>query len=139
MDSNFNMNRQLRSCPCLSTSNLTCERAHTGWMGGNSIKWMVSCTWVNVVRCLRLAGVGQDAVVGVCPACWGNDEIPLPGDDTPPDNDDKPEFGSGFNFLNAPSAGHFRCVDSKGNKEKWLSFSSSLKLNLSSIFQTIQC
>lgn len=56
------------------------------------------------MRCRLRAGVGQEAVVGVCPACWGNDEIPLPGDDTPPDNDDKPEFGSGFNFLNAPSA-----------------------------------
>lgn len=64
----------------------------------------MNCTWVNVVRCRLRAGVGQEAVVGVCPACWGNDEIPLPGDDTPPDNDDKPEFGSGFNFLNAPSA-----------------------------------
>lgn len=61
-------------------------------------------TWVNVVRCRLLAGVGQDAVVGVCPAWWGNDDIPLPGDETPPDNDDKPEFGSGFSFLNAPSA-----------------------------------
>lgn len=56
------------------------------------------------MRCLLLAGVGHEAVVGVWPACWGNDEIPLPGDETPPDNDDRPEFGSGFNFLNAPSA-----------------------------------
>lgn len=61
-------------------------------------------TWVNVVRCLRLAGVGHEAVVGVCPACWGNEEMPLPGDETPPDRDDSPEFGSGFSFLNAPSA-----------------------------------
>lgn len=51
-----------------------------------------------------LAGVGHDAVVGVCPACWGIDETPLPGDDTPPETDDSPVFGSGFNFLKAPSA-----------------------------------
>lgn len=30
--------------------------------------------------------------------------MPLPGDETPPDRDDSPEFGSGFSFLNAPSA-----------------------------------
>lgn len=48
--------------------------------------------------------MGHETVVGVCPA-WGNDEIPLPGDDMPlPDTDDRPLFGSGFNFLNAPSA-----------------------------------
>lgn len=61
-------------------------------------------TWVNVVRCLLLAGVGHDAVVGVCPACWGNEETPLPGEDTPPETDESPLFGSGFSFLNAPSA-----------------------------------
>ncbi len=59
---------------------------------------------MNVVRCLRLAGVGQEAVVGVWPACCGNVDIPLPGDDTLPETDDKPLFGSGFNFLKAPSA-----------------------------------
>lgn len=64
----------------------------------------VKLTCVNVVRCLLRAGVGQDAVVGVCPACWGSDEIPLPGDDTPPETDESPLFGSGFSFLNAPSA-----------------------------------
>lgn len=61
-------------------------------------------TWVNVVRCLLLAGVGHEAVVGVCPACWGNEETPLPGEDTPPETDESPLFGSGFSFLNAPSA-----------------------------------
>lgn len=61
-------------------------------------------TWVNVVRCLRLAGVGQDAVVGVCTECWLRDDTtPLPGDVIPPD--DNPLFGSGFSFLKAPSAG----------------------------------
>lgn len=30
--------------------------------------------------------------------------MPLPGDEMPPDKDDSPELGSGFNFLNAPSA-----------------------------------
>lgn len=61
-------------------------------------------TWVKVVRCRRRAGVGHETVVGVCPA-WGNDEMPLPGDDMPlPDTDDRPLFGSGFSFLNAPSA-----------------------------------
>lgn len=30
--------------------------------------------------------------------------MPLPGDETPPDNEDRPEFGSGLSFLNAPSA-----------------------------------
>lgn len=30
--------------------------------------------------------------------------MPLPGDEMPPDRDDSPELGSGFNFLNAPSA-----------------------------------
>lgn len=63
-------------------------------------------TWVKVVLCLRLAGVGHDTVVGVCPA-WGNDEMPLPGDEMPlPETDDNPLLGSGFNFLNAPSAVH---------------------------------
>lgn len=93
----------------------SCSVLQNYWMG-NWIKcWF---TWVNVVRCLRLAGVGQDAVVGVCPACWGNDEIPLPGDETPPDNDDKPEFGSGFNFLNAPSAGQWMQHILKWRKKK---------------------
>lgn len=55
---------------------------------------MLTC--VNVVLCLLRAGVGQDAVVGVWPACGG------PFGDTPPDN--PPELkGSGFNFLKAPS------------------------------------
>lgn len=57
---------------------------------------------MNVVLCRLLAGVGQEAVVGVCPACWGPSagdradaplEVPVP---FPP--------GSGFNFLKAPSA-----------------------------------
>lgn len=61
-------------------------------------------TWVNVVRCRLRAGVGQDAVVGVWPACWGRDEIPLPGDEMLPDTDESPLFGSGFSFLKAPSA-----------------------------------
>lgn len=30
--------------------------------------------------------------------------MPLPGDDTLPDTDDSPLLGSGFSFLNAPSA-----------------------------------
>lgn len=54
-------------------------------------------TWVKVVLCRRLAGVGHDAVVGVWPACWGalvGEGPPLPSSDC----------GSGFNFLNAPSA-----------------------------------
>ena len=54
-------------------------------------------TWVKVVRCRLLAGVGHDAVVGVWPACWGalgGEGPPLPSSDC----------GSGFNFLNAPSA-----------------------------------
>lgn len=62
----------------------------------------IICTWVNVVRCLLLAGVGQEAVVGVCPACCG----PRAGDsaeDAPEDPVPVPP-GSGFNFLNAPSA-----------------------------------
>lgn len=61
-------------------------------------------TCVNVVRCLRLAGVGHDAVVGVWPACWLNDDKPLPGDVIPADADERPELGSGFSFLKAPSA-----------------------------------
>lgn len=68
------------------------------------IFWKEKQTCVNVVRCLLLAGVGQDAVVGVCPGCWGNDETPLPGEETLPETDESPEFGSGFSFLNAPSA-----------------------------------
>lgn len=32
------------------------------------------------------------------------EEMPLPGDDMPPDMDDSPLLGSGFSFLNAPSA-----------------------------------
>lgn len=43
-------------------------------------------------------------MVGVCPACWGNEETPLPGEDTPPETDESPLFGSGLSFLNAPSA-----------------------------------
>lgn len=62
---------------------------------------------MNVVRCLRLAGVGHETVVGVWPACWGNDDIPLPGDDTLPDTDESPLFGSGFSFLKAPSAANW--------------------------------
>lgn len=69
------------------------------------ILWIYSCsrhgsllrTWVKVVRCRLLAGVGHDAVVGVWPACWGalgGEGPPLPSSDC----------GSGFNFLNAPSA-----------------------------------
>lgn len=44
--------------------------------------------------------MGQEAVVGVCPACCG----PREGEraDAPPDELVPP--GSGFNFLNAPSA-----------------------------------
>lgn len=64
--------------------------------------WIFTC--VNVVLCLRLAGVGHDAVVGVCPACCG----PKAGDnaDVPPVAPLLPvPPGSGFNFLNAPSAG----------------------------------
>lgn len=30
--------------------------------------------------------------------------MPLPGDETLPDNDDNPLLGSGLSFLNAPSA-----------------------------------
>lgn len=56
------------------------------------------------MRCLLLAGVGHDAVVGVWPLCWGNEDIPLPGDETLPETEDNPLFGSGFNFLKAPSA-----------------------------------
>lgn len=60
---------------------------------------------MNVVLWRLLAGVGQDAVVGVWPACCGRVDIPLPGDDTLPEtDDDKPLFGSGFSFLKAPSA-----------------------------------
>lgn len=37
----------------------------------NQVPWCcfnkLLLTWVNVVRCLRLAGVGHVAVVGVCP------------------------------------------------------------------------
>lgn len=73
------------------------------WSWSNWIPSM-AVTWVKVVRCRLLAGVGHEAVVGVCPACWGNDDTPLPGDDTLPETDESPEFGSGFNFLNAPSA-----------------------------------
>jgi hypothetical protein len=60
---------------------------------------------VNVVLCRLRAGVGHETVVGVWPA-WGKDEMPLPGELIPePDTDDNPPlFGSGFNFLNAPSA-----------------------------------
>lgn len=63
---------------------------------------MFLLTCVKVVLCLRLAGVGQEAVVGVWPACCGPSgdkaEVPLevPELPVPP--------GSGFNFLNAPSA-----------------------------------
>lgn len=52
---------------------------------------------MKVVRCRLRAGVGHDAVVGVWPACWGalgGEGPPLPSSDC----------GSGFNFLNAPSA-----------------------------------
>lgn len=31
--------------------------------------------------------------------------MPLPGDETLPETDDKPLLGSGFSFLKAPSAG----------------------------------
>ena len=67
---------------------------------------------MKVVRCRLRAGVGQDAVVGVWPACWGNPEMPLPGDEMPPGTEEPsgPLFGSGFSFLNAPSAGFFLCV-----------------------------
>lgn len=41
--------------------------------------------------------MGQDAVVGVCPACWG------PPGDTVPKLLLPVVVGSGFNFLNAPS------------------------------------
>lgn len=52
---------------------------------------------MKVVRCLRRAGVGQEAVVGVWPACWGP-----PGDTVP--NELLPVLcGSGFSFLKAPS------------------------------------
>lgn len=51
-------------------------------------------TWVKVVRCLRLAGVGHVAVVGVCPEWLA---LMLPTDDN----------GSVFNFLNAPSDAEF--------------------------------
>lgn len=56
-------------------------------------------TCVKVVLCLRLAGVGHEAVVGVWPACCG----PSAGEsaDVEPPPPDPP--GSGFNFLNAPS------------------------------------
>lgn len=57
------------------------------------------------MRCLLLAGVGHETVVGVCPACWGKDEIPLPGDEMLPDTEDNPLLGSGLSFLKAPSAG----------------------------------
>lgn len=50
----------------------------------------VLLTWVKVVRCLRLAGVGHVAVVGVCPEWLA---LMLPTD----------VMGSVFNFLNAPS------------------------------------
>lgn len=58
-------------------------------------------TCVNVVRCLLRAGVGHEAVVGVCPACCGpragdSADVPLVPLLVPP--------GSGFSFLNAPSA-----------------------------------
>lgn len=58
---------------------------------------------MNVVLWRRLAGVGHETVVGVCPVCWGNDEMPLPGDDTLPETD-IPLLGSGLSFLKAPSA-----------------------------------
>lgn len=61
-------------------------------------------TCVNVVRCLRLAGVGQDAVVGVWPACWLSDDNPLPGEVMPAETVDRPLLGSGLSFLKAPSA-----------------------------------
>lgn len=61
-------------------------------------------TCVNVVRCLRRAGVGQDAGVWPeWPVC-GKVEMPLPGDEILPDTDEIPLFGSGFSFLKAPSA-----------------------------------
>lgn len=65
-------------------------------------------TCVKVVLCRRRAGVGHDAVVGVCPACWG----PSAGDRADAPDAPLAPPGSGFNFLNAPSAvektvGHF--------------------------------
>lgn len=57
---------------------------------------------MNVVLCRLRAGVGHETVVGVCPACWGNEDIPLPGDETP--ETDIPLLGSGLSFLKAPSA-----------------------------------
>lgn len=37
--------------------------------------------------------------------------MPLPGDETLPDTEDIPLLGSGFNFLNAPSAGMYgKCL-----------------------------
>lgn len=95
----------------------TCCRSGNRWTGQTVLYVYKKQTWVNVVRCLRLAGVGQDAVVGVCPACWGNEEIPLPGDDTPPETVDNPEFGSGFSFLNAPSAKI--AIKRKEEKKNW--------------------
>lgn len=48
--------------------------------------------------------MGHDAVVGVWPAWWLNDDKPLPGDVTPAETVERPELGSGFSFLKAPSA-----------------------------------
>lgn len=62
---------------------------------------------MKVVRCLLRAGVGHDAVVGVCPACCG------PPGDTVPKLLLPVVVGSGFNFLNAPSKTRFTFVDSK--------------------------
>jgi hypothetical protein len=52
---------------------------------------------VKVVRCLLRAGVGHEAVVGVCPVCWG------PPGDTVPRLLLPVVVGSGLSFLNAPS------------------------------------
>lgn len=73
-------------------------------------------TCVNVVRCLRLAGVGHEAVVGVWPACWLNDDKPLPGDVIPPVTLGCPVLGSGFSFLNAPSAVNYKQTNPKISK-----------------------
>jgi hypothetical protein len=77
-----------------------------GRVKNNNKLCILSCnhehTWVKVVRWRRRAGVGHEEVVGVWPACALIEEereltLPalLPPRDTP---------GSGFSFLNAPSA-----------------------------------
>lgn len=73
-------------------------------------KALENLTWVKVVLCLLLAGVGHELEMWF--PCWGNDEITLPGDERPADTGVVLELGSGLSFLNAPSEKKIRKIHS---------------------------